>query len=329
MKETTEEKAVKTPKRRAEDGQVNPSKRFLKDKVSILFLSNYVVFFLIDCMRLSIFSTFLCFQRLMIALFFQTSTVFCMENVPSHMVPLGEDVFMFPTLFKEQVFVHIRQFKPFGNKMYPTKAGIHFPPETLPECFTAPNSSSTELAVIVTEDICYKVTRGNKSFTLSCEQWNELQKQQRTILQKVLIFVFSQRDFIEPFEFVIDGPLKEYIPESIDMTLGTAHVLVVFKRVFKETVMDEGSLKEPDTMAEELWGNDPNAIYSGALSMEVTPFCNMFYCSLKESEPHLCLKPHMYVTKMFFKSLPWETMLEELFEFLCPKGTFEYFQCVM
>jgi len=213
--------------------------------------------------------------------------------------------------------------------MYPTKDGIHFAPELLPECFAAPSSTESTLVITMTENITYRITRGNKSFTLSCEQWNELQKQQRIILQKVLVYVFVHKDLIEPFEFVSDGLLKDCMPESLDVSLGTAYVMDILKRVFKETFMDEGRLKEPETMAEELWGNDPNAIYTGALSMEMTPFCNMFYCNLKEPEPYLCLAPHMYVSKMFFKTLPWESMLKELFEFLNPVGTFEYFQSVM
>ena len=170
--------------------------------------------------------------------------------------------------------------------------------------------------------------KGNQSITLSCDQWNELRKQERSILVKVLCYEYVHRNFVQSFESITGGPLLDELPGSFDVSLGTAHVLDAFRQVFKRTVIVEGELTEPKTMAEELWGNDPKAIYATILSIEIDFICNMFYSNLKDAEPFLCLVPHMYVSKIFFKTLSWENIFNELFEYLCPTNTFEHYQCL-
>lgn len=247
------------------------------------------------------------------------------------MTHLGNSVFVFPALFKEQVAVHIRRFQAYGKKMYPTKDGINFPADVLADCFIAPDAPSRigTFTISMMDIDGYQFSRGNQSITLSCDQWNELQSQQRTVLQKVLCYAFVHRDFRQSFETIAGGPLLDALPESFDVSLGTAHVLDVFKRVLKRIIMEDGQMSEPACMAEELWGNDPKTIYLSILCIEIDYFCNVFYHDVKESERYLSLIPCMYVTKKFFESISWETILNEMFEFLCPPNTFEYYQSVL
>ena len=121
----------------------------------------------------------------MFAFFFQIFNVFCIDNMPNHITHLGDNVYVFPTLFNDQVFIHIRRFQLYGNKMYPTKDGINFLADVLVDCFTTPNESSTRTSLFISTmgDDGYNLSKGNQCFLLSTEQWHELQNKQRWIFQ--------------------------------------------------------------------------------------------------------------------------------------------------
>ena len=97
------------------------------------------------------------------------------------------------------------------------------------------------------------------------------------------------KDFIQAFEIFTDDPLIDSLPESFDTSLGSVHVLDMFKQTFKEAIMEEGGFLEPENMGEELWGNDPKAIYLAGLSIDMNVICNLYYSNLKQPDPYLCL----------------------------------------
>lgn len=53
---------------------------------------------------------------------------FTVENVPAKTFPLGDDVFVSCKVFKKRVLVHIRRYKKFGEKFYPSTEGVTISP---------------------------------------------------------------------------------------------------------------------------------------------------------------------------------------------------------
>lgn len=47
-----------------------------------------------------------------------------MDNLPDNFFHLGNNIFAYVSSFNQRLYVHIRQFKPYGKKCYPSKVGV-------------------------------------------------------------------------------------------------------------------------------------------------------------------------------------------------------------
>ncbi|GFX29725.1 uncharacterized protein TNCV_2750591 [Trichonephila clavipes] len=87
--------------------------------------------------------------------------------------------------------------------------------------------------------------------------------------------------------------------------------------VFASTYYDSASpperkgLKQPQTFAEELWGNREETFNSYVSSFEANEIADCFYHNLFENEHFLLLKPVHYVTQEFLKNLRLDIILRE------------------
>ncbi|GFT22897.1 hypothetical protein TNCV_1857171 [Trichonephila clavipes] len=96
--------------------------------------------------------------------------------------------------------------------------------------------------------------------------------------------------------------------------------------MIKNMPPERKGLKQPQTFAEELWGNREETFNSHVSSLEANEIADCFYHNLFENEHFLLLKPVHYVTQEFLKNLRLDIILREVRDMLCPPDCFEYYE---
>ncbi|GFY27108.1 hypothetical protein TNCV_2067291 [Trichonephila clavipes] len=91
-------------------------------------------------------------------------------------------------------------------------------------------------------------------------------------------------------------------------------------------LLNEKGLKQPQTFAEELWGNCEETFNSYVSSLEANEIADCFYNNLFENEHFLLLKPVHYVTQEFLKNLRLDIILREVRDMLYSPDCFEYYE---
>ncbi|GFR00938.1 hypothetical protein TNCT_683881 [Trichonephila clavata] len=56
---------------------------------------------------------------------------FTEDCIPDGVFPIGDDVFVFASIYYDSVSVHIRRFKKYGKTYYPTPEGITLDPRRI------------------------------------------------------------------------------------------------------------------------------------------------------------------------------------------------------
>ncbi|GFY34855.1 hypothetical protein TNCV_845451 [Trichonephila clavipes] len=137
--------------------------------------------------------------------------------------------------------------------------------------------------------------------------------------------MFQCMDFLTAYKTFCEGPIENTLPSSLDVSLGQQYLTQILKKSIC-SLLNEKGLKQPQTFAEELWGNREETFNSYASSLEANEIADCFYHNLFENEPFLLLKPVHYVTQEFLKNLRFDIILREVRDMLCPPDCFEYYE---
>ncbi|GFS57281.1 hypothetical protein TNIN_235201 [Trichonephila inaurata madagascariensis] len=137
--------------------------------------------------------------------------------------------------------------------------------------------------------------------------------------------VFQYMDFLTAYKNFCEGPVEHALPFSLHVSLGQQYLMQILKISICSLLIEKG-LKQPQTFAEELWGNREETFNSYVLSLEANEIADCFYNNLFENEHFLLLKPVHYVTQEFFENIRLDIILREVRDMLCPPDCFEYYE---
>ncbi|GFX86775.1 uncharacterized transposon-derived protein F54H12.3 [Trichonephila clavipes] len=138
-----------------------------------------------------------------------------------------------------------------------------------------------------------------KEITISREQW-----------YAAIDNMFQCMDFLTAYKTFCEGPIENTLPSSLDVSLGQQYLTQILKKSIC-SLLNEKGLKQPQTFAEELWGNREETFNSYVSSLEANEIADCFYHNLFENEHFLLLKPVHYVTQEFLKNLRLDIILRE------------------
>ncbi|GFX08178.1 uncharacterized transposon-derived protein F54H12.3 [Trichonephila clavipes] len=150
-----------------------------------------------------------------------------------------------------------------------------------------------------------------KEITISREQWAEMIKKYGAIENAAIDNMFQCMDFLTAYKTFCEGPIENILPSSLDVSLGQQYLTQILKKSIC-SLLNEKGLKQPQTFAEELWGNREETFNSYVSSFEANEIADCFYHNLFENEHVLLLKPVHYVTQEFLKNLRLDIILREL-----------------
>ncbi|GFV34949.1 hypothetical protein TNCV_2097771 [Trichonephila clavipes] len=225
---------------------------------------------------------------------------FTEDCIPDGVFPIGDDVFVFANTYYDSVSVHIRRFKKYGKTYYPTPEGITLDPRWI-------------------EYIMRK-----KKVPESLEELpSGLFPPERHI--QITNNMFQCMDFLTAYKTFCEGPIENTLPSSLDVSLGQQYLTQILKKSIC-SLLNEKGLKQPQTFAEELWGNREETFNSYVSSLEANEIADCFYNNLFENEHFLLLKPVHHVTQEFLKNLRLDIILREVRDMLCPPDCFEYYE---
>ncbi|GFU51759.1 hypothetical protein TNCV_1202951 [Trichonephila clavipes] len=151
-----------------------------------------------------------------------------------------------------------------------------------------------------------------KEMTISREQWAEMIEKYGAIENAAIDNMFQCMDFLTAYKTFCKGPIENELPSSLDVSLGQEYLMQILEKSIC-SLMNQKGLKQPQTFAEELWGNREETFNSYVSSLEANEIADCFYNNLFENEHFLLLKPVHYVTQEFFKNLRLDIILRELF----------------
>ncbi|GFX12484.1 uncharacterized protein TNCV_2929781 [Trichonephila clavipes] len=236
-------------------------------------------------------------------------------------------------LLCDSVSVHIRRFKEYGKTYYPTPEGITLDPrwieyimrkkkvpeslEELPSGLFPPERhiqiTSENFIDFTFKRIKYSQDKEPtfKEITISREQWAEMIKKYGAIENAAIDNMFQCMDFLTAYKTFCEGPIENTLPSSLDVSLGQQYLTQILKKSIC-SLLNEKGLKQPQTFAEELWGNREETFNSYVSSLEANEIADCFYNNLFENEHFLLLKPVHYVTQEFLKNLRLDIILREL-----------------
>ncbi|GFT77177.1 uncharacterized protein TNCV_1984651 [Trichonephila clavipes] len=123
--------------------------------------------------------------------------------------------------------------------------------------------------------------------------------------------MFQCMDFLTAYKTFCEGPMENTLPSSLDVSLGQQYFTQILKKSIC-SLLNEKGLKQPQTFAEELWGNREETFNSYVSSLEANEIADCFYHNLFENEHFLLLKPVHYITQEFLKNLRLDIILREL-----------------
>ncbi|GFW02003.1 uncharacterized transposon-derived protein F54H12.3 [Trichonephila clavipes] len=237
-------------------------------------------------------------------------------------ISIGDDVFVFASTYYDSVSVHIRRFKKYGKTYYPTPEGITLDPrwieyimrkkkvpeslEELPSGLLPPERhiqiTSENFIDFTLKRIKYSPDKEPtfKEITISREQWAEMIKKYGAIENAAIDSMFQCMDFLTAYKPFCEGPIENTLPSSLDVSLGQQYLTQILKKSICRLLNEKG-LKQPQTFAEELWGNREETFNSYVSSLEANEIADCFYNNLFENEHFLLLKSVHYVTQEFLK----------------------------
>ncbi|XP_035226309.1 uncharacterized protein LOC118198681 [Stegodyphus dumicola] len=272
------------------------------------------------------------------------------DEIPDGVFYLGDCVFVFPSTFNGHTSVHIRRYKKYGKKFYPTREGVTIRPSLIPIVIQRPEipRSKTDLEFLPENEITIessdfqkftftqikKTHDGqcfSKSLIITGSQWKQMIKQYCAISTAVADEVYSSIDFFEVYKNIQDLPTDEDLPSSLDVSLGQHYLLDILEKSFRKllTTMPDRFLKEPETCAEEVIGNRIETFNNIALFQNVQELVHIFYDNLWERTQFLALRPHDYLTHNFLKNVCMKDVLQKSRKYFCPENVSEYFEDLM
>lgn len=299
---------------------------------------------------------YVCFEKILILFFlfsFQTSGVFLEDSIPDDVFPIGDDVFVVPKFFRGNLEVHIRRYKKYGKKYYPTAEGVTLLPSWIEYIIGRKQlpQSSQDLAgsfflpedqiEITSSDFMiytfhrHKETNEGETVTrkisLTSSQWSEMTKRYNDIASCVLDYMYGSIDFLKAYKTIEEGPISDHLPESLDVNLGIQCLQEILKDSLSDCLKEYVPMKDPSLFAEELCGNKVETFNSAAFELysDFFSIAKSFYDRLGDHKPFLCLsKPRMYVTTNFLKNVRLQDVLREVRNVLCPTDITEYYEDV-
>ncbi|GFT96533.1 hypothetical protein TNCV_5022061 [Trichonephila clavipes] len=129
-----------------------------------------------------------------------------------------------------------------------------------------------------------------KEITISREQWAEMIKKYGAIENAAIDNMFQCMDFLTAYKTFCESPIENALSSSLDVSLGQQYLTQILKKSIC-SLLNEKGLKQPQTFAEELWGNREEIFNSYASSLEANEIADCFYHNLYENEHFLLLKP--------------------------------------
>lgn len=272
------------------------------------------------------------------------------DSIPDDVFPIGDDVFVVPKVFRGNFEVHIRRYKKFGKKYYPTSEGVTLLPHWIEYIIgrkQLPQSSQDlvggfllpedQIEITSSDFMIYTFHRHKKTnegetltrkISLTSLQWSEMLKRYNDIASCVLDYLYGSIDFLYAYtKTVEEGPINEYLPESLDVSLGIQCLQDILKDSLSDCLKEYANTMKYPALSEELWTNKVETFNSAAFELYSDPFyiANSFYGRLWEHKPFLCLsKPGMYVTTNFLTNVRLQDVLREVRNVLCPIDAIEY-----
>ncbi|GFQ75723.1 hypothetical protein TNCT_419081 [Trichonephila clavata] len=226
---------------------------------------------------------------------------FTEDCIPDGVFPIGDDVFVFASIYYDSVSVHIRRFKKYGKTYYPTPEGITLDPqwieyimrkkkvpeslEELPSGLFPPERHIQITSENFTNFTFKRIKYGPnkeptfKEISISREQWAEMIEKYGAIENAVIDNVFLCMDFLTAYKTFCEGPIENALPFSLDVSLGQRYLTQILKKSIC-SLLNEKGLNQPQKLAEELWGNREETFNSHVLSLEANEIADYFYNNL-------------------------------------------------
>ncbi|GFT97347.1 uncharacterized protein TNCV_243711 [Trichonephila clavipes] len=236
---------------------------------------------------------------------------FTEDCIPDGVFPIGDDVFVFASTYYDSASVHIRRFKKYGKTYYPTPEGITLDPrwieyimrkkkvpeslEELPSGLFPPERhiqiTSENFIDFTFKRIKYGPDKEPtfKEITISREQWAEMIEKYGAIENAAIDNMFQCMDFLTAYKTFCEGPIENTLPSSLDVSLGQQYLTQILKKSIC-SLLNEKGLKQPQTFAEELWGNREETFNSYVSSLEANEIADCFY--------HNFLKMNTFIVKI-------------------------------
>ncbi|GFR18633.1 hypothetical protein TNCT_223011 [Trichonephila clavata] len=158
---------------------------------------------------------------------------FTEDCIPDGVFPIGDDVFVFASIYYDSVSVHIRRFKKYGKTYYPTPEGITLDPqwieyimrkkkvpeslEELPSGLFPPERHIQITSENFTNFTFKRIKYGPnkeptfKEISISREQWAEMIEKYGAIENAVIDNVFLCMDFLTAYKTFCEGPIEKRI----------------------------------------------------------------------------------------------------------------------
>lgn len=265
------------------------------------------------------------------------------------MFHIGDSVFVYPSIFREDVLVHIRRFQKYGNKFYPTKEGVTLLPawmDSLMQRGKVPEKSGdlclgnslfpVDIKIESMDFENFTFSRIGtthiseslqKTITITSSQWRKMLEMYDDIAAIILDNIFGSMDFLSAYMSFEDRDIEECLPDSLDVSLGIECLLEHLKNSVSDCIKESGCLKDPQSLAEELWGNRVQTFNSVALHVKVSEIADTFYSRIWEYRDFLSLsRPANYITRTFLMNIRLQDILKEVRNTLCPPNVFEFFE---
>ncbi|GFQ73798.1 DUF5641 domain-containing protein [Trichonephila clavata] len=179
---------------------------------------------------------------------------FTEDCIPDGVFPIGDDVFVFASIYYDSVSVHIRRFKKYGKTYYPTPEGITLDPrwieyimrkkkvpeslEELPSGLFPPERRIQITSENFTNFTFKRIKYGPdkeptfKEISISREQWAEMIEKYGAYENAVIDNVFLCMDFLTAYKTFCEGPIENALPFSLDVSLGQRYLTQILKKLF-------------------------------------------------------------------------------------------------
>ena len=268
--------------------------------------------------------------------------------MPENVFALGDFVFVTVTTFQGKVVIQVRRYAKYGKTYYPTREGVTLQPWWiehivgrkelpqsaedlrgglyLPEDQITIQSSDLKTFTFSRIKQLFSGEKIVKSITITAAQWRQMMNQYKAISSVVLDHMYRCMDLMAAYQEMYDLPSDNDMPASLELSLATSYLEEALHTALCDYIKSIGGLKDPETKAEEVWGNRVETFNAAALVIDAKELAHYFYDSLWQEQNFLTLKPAMYLTCNFFKNVQLSNVLNKVRNILCPDNTFEYFE---